>query len=274
MHHLETVISNDGTPIVCERRGHGPPLVMVHGSAGDHTRWGGVVSTLADHFTLHMMDRRGRGKSGDGPAYAIEREFEDVAAVLQATAAPACVIGHSYGAICALEAARLTSRIVRMVLYEPPLPLPGQPPGFAAELSERLAALVSKGEWAAVVEAFFREVLHFDASAIARLRRAPSWPVRLDAAATLPREVAVAGSYRFRAASFADVRVPTLFLCGSRSPAYLQASTRMAAAALPGSRIAVLTGHGHGAMSTGPKAFLETVLPFLLDLGGPGGDVQ
>ena len=87
--------------------------------------------------------------------------------------------------------------------------------------------------------------------------------MRLDAAATLPREVAVAGRYRFAAEAFAHLRVPTLFLCGSRSPAYLQASTRMAAAAVPGSRLEVLAGHAHGAMSTGPKAFLDKVLPFL-----------
>jgi pimeloyl-ACP methyl ester carboxylesterase len=264
MQHLETVISRDGAPIVYERRGHGPPLVMVHGSAVDHTCWGGVVDTLAEHFTLHMMDRRGRGKSGDGPAYAIEREFEDVVAVLQATPAPACVLAHSYGAICALEAARLTPRIARLALYEPPLPLPGQPPGIAADLVQRLFALAAKGERAALVEAFLREVLHMSEAEIARLGRSSCWPVRLEAAATLPREVAVASRYQFRAQAFAHLRVPTLFLCGSRSPTYLQAGTRMAAAAVPGSRLEVLAGHAHGAMSTGPKAFLAKVLPFLL----------
>jgi pimeloyl-ACP methyl ester carboxylesterase len=78
---IETVRSKDGTPIAYERRGHGPPLVMVHGSTVDHSRWGGVVSKLAEHFSLYRVDRRGRGASGDGPAYSIEREFEDVAAV-------------------------------------------------------------------------------------------------------------------------------------------------------------------------------------------------
>jgi pimeloyl-ACP methyl ester carboxylesterase len=264
MQHLETVTSPDGARIVCERRGHGPPLVMVHGSGVDHTRWGGVVSTLAERFTLYMMDRRGRGRSGDGPAYALEREFEDVVAVLQAIPVPARVLGHSYGAICALEAARLTPRIARLALYEPPLPLPGQPPSFAADLAERLGAMLAKGERASVVETFLREVLHLRDSEISRLRRTSSWPVRLDAAATLPREVAAAGCHRFRPEAFAAVRVPTLFLCGNRSPVYLQASTRMAAAAVTGSRVEALAGHAHGAMSTGPKVFLERLLPFLL----------
>jgi pimeloyl-ACP methyl ester carboxylesterase len=263
MHAIATVISKDGTRIAYERRGHGPPLVMVHGSAVDHTRWGGAASTLAEHFTLWMMDRRGRGKSGDATAYAIEREFEDVAAVLEATPAPACVMAHSYGAICALGAAGLTPRLVRMALYEPPLFVPGQPLRVADGLAARLGALVAKGERGLVVETFLREVLAMSEAEIARLRRTASWSVRIEAAAALPREVAVASGYRFPWDTLAEVRVPTLFLCGSRSPAHLQASTRMAAAALAGSRVEVLAGHGHGAMSTGPKVFLDKVLPFL-----------
>ena len=100
---IETVRSKDGTSIAYERRGHGPPLVMVHGSTVDRTRSGGVVRRLAEHFTLLMVDRRGRGASGDGPVYSIEREFEDVVAVLESAEVPACLLAHSYGAICALE---------------------------------------------------------------------------------------------------------------------------------------------------------------------------
>jgi len=263
MRLFETVRSADGTSIAYERRGHGPPLVMVHGSSVDHTRWGGVVAALAERFTLYMMDRRGRGRSGDGAAYAIEREFEDVVAVLEATPVPACVLGHSYGSICSLEASRLTTRIARMALYEPPLPVADEPLSFAADLGQRLQAILATGDRALVVETFLREVLRTGEGEIARLRRSSSWPVRLDAAATLPREVAVATTYRFHPENFAHVRVPVLLLHGNRSPAYMQASTRMASAAVAGSRVEVLPGHGHAAMSTGPRVFLDKVLPFL-----------
>ena len=263
MRLIETVRSKDGTSIAYERRGHGSPLVMVHGSTVDHTRWGGVVGALAEHFTLYMMDRRGRGRSGDGPRYAIEREFEDVLAVLDATPAPACLLGHSYGAICSLGAARLTTRVARMVLYEPPLQVPGQAPRAPADLAQRLHDLLSAGDRAGVIETFLREMLHMGAGEIARLRRSSSWSVRLDAAAALPREVGVASTLRFRPETFAAVRVPALFLYGDHSPAHLQAGTLMAAAALAGSRVQLLPGHGHAAMSTGPRAFLEIVLPFL-----------
>jgi pimeloyl-ACP methyl ester carboxylesterase len=260
---IKTVRSKDGTPIAYERRGHGPPLVMVHGSTVDHSRWGGVVSKLAEHFSLYRVDRRGRGASGDGPAYSIEREFEDVAAVVESTETPAFLLAHSYGAICSLEASRLTARIAKMVLYEPPLPLPGQDLIFPTDLTQRLENLLAAGDRAGVVEAFMREVIRMSEREIESMRRTSSWAVRLQAAHTIPREVAVASTYRFRAESFAHVRVPTLFLVGSRSPAYMHEATAMASAALAGSQVESLRGQGHAAMSTGARIFLEKVLTFL-----------
>jgi pimeloyl-ACP methyl ester carboxylesterase len=260
---IETVRSKDGTSIAYERRGHGPPLVMVHGSTVDHTRWGGVVSNLAERFTLLMVDRRGRGQSGDASAYSIEREFEDVVAVLESTAVPAYVLAHSYGAICALEALRLTERVAKVVLYEPPLPLPGQGLTFIADLVPRLQALLAAGDRDGVVATFMREVIRMSEQDIADLRRTSSWAVRLSSAHTIPREVAVATTYQFRAEGFTGVRVPALFIVGSQSPAYMHEATAMASAALVGSRVESLRGQGHAAMSTGPRVFLDKVLPFL-----------
>jgi pimeloyl-ACP methyl ester carboxylesterase len=264
MRLIETVRSKDGTSIACERRGQGPPLLMVHGSTVDHTRWGGIVSRLAQHFTLYMMDRRGRGQSGDGAAYAIDREFEDVAAVLDATEIPARVLAHSYGAICSLEAARLTSRIARMVIYEPPLPLPGQGLNFRSDLGSRLDAMLAAGDREGVVEAFMREVIGIGESGLQEMRHSSSWQVRVAAAHTIPREVAVANTYQFRAEDFAHVRTPTLFLVGSRSPAHMHVATEMASRAIADSRVEVLPGQGHAAMSAGPRVFLEKALPFLV----------
>jgi pimeloyl-ACP methyl ester carboxylesterase len=260
---IETVRSKDGTAIAFDRRGQGPPLVMVHGSTVDHSRWGGVVSKLAEHFSLYQVDRRGRGASGDGPAYSIEREFEDVAAVLDSTETPAYLLAHSYGAICSLEASRLTSRIAKMVLYEPPLPLPGRGLNFATDLVPRLEGLLVAGDRAGIVEVFMREVIGMSEREIESMRRTSSWAVRLQAAHTIPREVAAANTYRFRTESFAHVQVPALFLVGSRSPTYTHEATAMASAALAGSRVESLRGQGHAAMSTGPRIFLEKVLPFL-----------
>jgi pimeloyl-ACP methyl ester carboxylesterase len=259
---IETVTSKDGTRIAFERLGQGPPLVMVHGSTVDHTRWGAVVTRLAERFSLYLMDRRGRGRSGDGPAYHIAREFEDVVAVLDATPGPAFVLAHSYGAICSLEAMRLTSRIAKVVLYEPPLPVPGRRLFIADDLGRRLEAMLAKNDRAGVVEAFLREVVQTGELGLQRLRRSAGWQVRLDAAHTIPREVMTAYGYRFEAEAFASVRVPTLFLLGGRSPVHLQEATRMASEAVPGSQVFSLPGQGHAAMATGPKLFLEKVIPF------------
>jgi pimeloyl-ACP methyl ester carboxylesterase len=153
-------------------------LVMVHGSTVDRLRWGGIVSTLAKHFCLHLVDRRGRGDSGDGPVYSIEREFEDVVAVLESTEVPAHLLGHSYGALCALEALRLTARVAKVVLYEPPLPLPGQELFCPTDLAQRLESLLAAGDRAGVVETFMREVIHSSDREIEGMRHTSTWDVR------------------------------------------------------------------------------------------------
>src|SRR5918998_6394003 len=128
----ETVTSEDGTRIAGWRSGEGPPLVLVHGTAADHSRWKPVLPAFEERFTVYAVDRRGRGDSGDAEDYAIEREFEDVAAVVDTIGEPANLLGHSYGALCALEAALLTPNVRKLVLYEPPMEVTGErinPPG-------------------------------------------------------------------------------------------------------------------------------------------------
>lgn len=236
---------------------------MVHGSTVDHTRWGGIVTKLAERFSLYLVDRRGRGLSGDAPSYHVAREFEDIVAVLDAIPSPTFVLAHSYGAICALEAMRLTSRIAKAVLYEPPLPVPGRSLFIAQDLGSRLAGLLAKGNRPGVVETFLREVIHMPEPELTRTRRSVSWSVRISAAHTIPREVMTAYGYQFRAEAFSGVHVPTLFLIGGRSPVYLQESTRMASAAVAGSQVASLPGQGHAAMATAPDLFLAKVIGFL-----------
>ena len=114
---METVTSVDGTPIAYERTGGGPPLGLVHGTAGDHTRWelGDVRAALAEHHTVYAMDRRGRGGSGDAQGYDLEREYEDVASVVASIDEPVHLLGHSHGAICALEASLLSKNLRSLI---------------------------------------------------------------------------------------------------------------------------------------------------------------
>ena len=256
-------VSADGTPIAWFSSGDGPPLVLVHGVLGDHSRWEALRPLLEPHFTVHAVDRRGRGASGDAADYAVEREFEDLAAVVDAVAAssgsPATVYGHSGGASYALGAATLTTNIDRLVLYEPPVD-PGRllPSGFLERLDDQLAA----GEAEAVVELFCREVLHMSEEQLEAYRDQPSWPARVAAAATLPRELRVPPGRLFDPRRAAEVTVPVLLLEGDATPEGFKAGTRVVADALPNARVVGLDGQGHTADVLAPQLVADHVLAF------------
>lgn len=259
---MDTVTSKDGTAIAYQRSGTGPPLILVHGTSASHTRWRPVLPAFEERFTVYAVDRRGRGESGDAHDYAIEREFEDVEAVIDAAGDPVHLLGHSYGAICALEAALLTSNVRKLVLYEPPIPMADAPLGDDAVI-ERLQALLDEDDREAVVATFFREVVGMPEADLAMFRASPAWPARVAAAHTLPRELRSQRGYRFVAERFADFQIPTLLLLGGDSPRAFQLAGRQVDEALPNSRIGVMPGQQHIAMDTAPDLFVREVLAFL-----------
>jgi pimeloyl-ACP methyl ester carboxylesterase len=258
---LHTVRSRDGTTIAAQVSGSGPVLVLVHGTTADHTRWAPVLRQLAEHFTVYAMDRRGRGDSGDADAYSIRQEFEDVAALVDSIGEPVVLLGHSYGALCSLEAALLTDNIDRLVLYEPPIPVAGrfEPPGEP----EKLERLLKEGDKEGVVTTFFIDVVRTSPEDLKLLQSLPNWPSRVAAAHTLPRELRGAADYVFDGARWESMKVPTLLLLGGDSPTQFQAATKAVDLALPVSRVAVMPGQQHAAMNSGPEMFLDEVLKFL-----------
>jgi pimeloyl-ACP methyl ester carboxylesterase len=261
---METLTSKDGTPIAFERTGSGPPLVLVHGTTGTGKRWAPVVPLLSQRFTLHCVDRVGRGESGEHPSYSFEREFEDLAAVMDSIGEPVSLLGHSFGAICSLEASLRTNRICKLVLYEPPMPTPGVeifPPGSI----ERMQELLDAGDREAVLTVFFREVNGMPPTEFDKFRASPMWPARVALAHTLPREMRAVEGYRFEPQRFAAMNVPTLLLLGSDSPPYFGAAIRAIEQALPDARTRVLPGQRHVAMDTAPQLFADEVLRFLGD---------
>ena len=261
---LTKVTSRDGTEIGFFTRGEGPPLLLVHGGLGDHTRWGALLPYLEPHFTVHAMDRRGRGASGDGPAYAPQREFEDVAAVIDAVSqdsgSATDVYGVSNGATFALGAAAQTANVRRLALYEPGITDAADL--VSPELDARLAAQLAAGDGDGLVETFFREALGLGDDDIATLRAQPSWAARVEAAPTLPRELRNTPEQLFDASQAASVTVPTLLLEGSESPESLRADVRLVAEALPDARIAVLEGQAHSADLLAPELVAEHLLTF------------
>ena len=158
--------------------------------------------------------------------YSIELEFDDVAAVIDGIGGDVDVLGHSYGAVCALEATLRTPRVRRLVLYEPPLPVGIEiyPPG----LIERLDQLLAAGDRDGVVATFFREVVRMPEAELDIVRADPSWEARVAAAHTIPRELRIADAYDPDFERFATVRVPTLLLLGGDKPARSSSTQRVA----------------------------------------------
>jgi pimeloyl-ACP methyl ester carboxylesterase len=256
------VVSPDGTSIGYERSGSGPPLVLVHGTSGDRTRWAPILPGLEAHFTVYAMDRRGRGLSGDAEEFALEREYEDMAAVIDSIEGPVDVLGHSYGALCALEGALRTSNVGRLVLYEPPANTGEQM--YQDGARERLEELIAAGERERALTYFFSEVVGMSEQELAQMRAAPSWQARVEAAHTVPREFDDA-DYMADPARLAALAVPVLMLTGSESPRFLRRATEVIDDALPNSQVVVMEGEAHVANTTAPELFTRLVLDFLLD---------
>jgi pimeloyl-ACP methyl ester carboxylesterase len=257
---MNTVTSNDGTLIAYHRRGEGPSLLLVHGTTADQRRWAGIAPRLEQEFTVYAMDRRGRGGSGDGADYALMREAEDVAAVVRALEPPVTILGHSYGALCALEAALLTE-VHRMILYEPPIPLGGTlyPPGVPA----RMQALIDGGQLEAALDLMLREVVRMPDHDLATYRQSPMWNIRVQLAHTIPREMQVERTYTFVPGRYTTLGAPTLLLLGGDSPPVFRDAIQALDAALPSSTVVVMPGQQHIAIDTNPDLFLREVLAFL-----------
>ncbi len=267
--HRYTVTSRDGTRIAVWRSGEGPPLVLVHGTPADHTRWEPLLPYLEPHVTVHAMDRRGRGASGDAPDYELAREYEDVAAVVDAVAGASGslvdVYGHSHGGFCAFGAATLTANIHKLVLYEG-WPVPN-PTVFAlpAEVEERMDALLAEGDRDAVVETIFRHYELMSEDDLAAFRAAPSWLGRVAAAHTITRECRAEAQATLDPQSAAKITVPVLLLVGEHSSDPCKAQVEAVAAALPDARIVVLEGQEHVADVLVPEVFAAHLMAFLRD---------
>ncbi len=256
------VRSGDGTSIGVFVQGQGPPLVLVHGSLQDHSISAALVDELAARFTCHAMDRRGFGASDDADTYAIESEFDDVAAVVDhiaATTGEAVHLwGHSYGASCAMGGAARTTNIGRLVLYEPSLGLK-YPPGVIETIEEAVA----NGDNDTAIVTVLSVLLEMTDADIDTMRATPEWPRRLAVAHTVARECRAEQGWAYQPGDFDAVTVPTLLLSGSDSPEDLESATAAAATAIPQARIQVLHGHAHIAHRTNPSEIAAIVTDFL-----------
>ncbi len=257
---MKHILSKDGTNIAYTQAGLGSPLLLVHGTGIDHTYWEPVALELEKHFTVYTTDRRGRGESGDTQPYDLEREFEDIAALIDHIPGPVDVLGHSYGALCSLEASLLTRNVGKLILYEPPVYTTINF-SYPHDAFERFDAYVKAGD-AEKALMMVNEIAHAPAHEVELQKFLPNWQVRLDIVGTLPREVIGAMTYHFNPDRFRNLDTPTLLLVGGESTAFYKAATDAVQKGVPGSRVAVLLGQGHEAVLTAPELFLREVLVF------------
>ncbi|MHB0856246.1 MAG: alpha/beta fold hydrolase [Anaerolineae bacterium] len=260
---MDTVTSRDGTRIAFWRSGEGPPLLLVHGATADHTTtWRYVRAELERRYTVYAMDRRGRGGSGDSPAYDLQREAEDVAAIVDSVGEPVNVLGHSYGGLCSLEAALLTAHIRRLILYEG-VALRGADL-YEPGMLEKLETMLQAGDVEGMLITMYRDLVAMPPDELELMRsQKEAWAARLRNAPTLPREVRADGSYTFAPERFRSMRTPTLLLVGENSPPRELENARGVAEALPDARVVILPGQQHVAMYTVPDLFVAEVVRFL-----------
>ena len=250
---MEAIESADGTNVAYKRVGEGPPLVLVHGTAMHHTAWQWVQPLLSEQFTLYMIDRRGRGQSGDADEYALKRELEDILALIDAIGAPVFLLGHSFGALLALEVAHRTTALRGLIVYEPP--------SGVTELRlhpSELWSLLEDGNEEQAIKRFLQTV-----AGGANIEEWTMWPddvVDPQNAYTVAREVQAAKSYKLNP----NLKTParTRLLVGEQTHELLKESTAAVDAVLSNSSLHTFEGQGHGALINAPQRFTEEVTQF------------
>ncbi len=258
---MERVKSKDGTEIGFIIKGNGPPLLLVHGTTADHSRWDPIISHFENQFTVYVVDRRGRGVSGDSPEYNLSKEAEDIAAVVESIDEPVFLLGHSHGAIASLEAALLTENIKRLILYEPPLPLgmPTHPPG----VPDKMQALIDNNKNETALEVFFKEVVRMPDYEFEKYCKLPVYKKRIELVPTIPRELTLYRIYSFEPEKFSNLQVPVLLILGGNSPPLFKNAVQTLDSTLPNSKVLVLQGQQHIAMDTDTELFVKEVKNFL-----------
>lgn len=259
-----TFTAPDGVPIACYRSGAGPALIAVHGTAADHMAWVRVTPLLARHFTVYAMDRRGRGASGDALEYSLEREFADVAAVVEGIGQSVHLYGHSFGGTCAVEAATRVGagNLASLILYEGG----PKPPGFHVapdELIVRLETLIGGGQREEALSLFMLTAAGLTPPELEVLRQSPAWPARVAAVHTIPRELRGFNDYGTDLERFRALSVPALLLVGGQTEGRRREMFLRLSTILPRSQICELPGQGHAAHQTAPELLAEALTAFL-----------
>ncbi|QDG65241.1 alpha/beta hydrolase [Pseudarthrobacter sp. NIBRBAC000502772] len=255
-----TLESADGTRIGYRRLGTGTPIVLVHGSISTGEQWLAVAEQLASSHTVYVMDRRGRGLSADADDYSLQTESDDIKAMLAVAGKGSALLGHSYGAICTLEAVRTGASVSSLVLYEPPLPVDA--PTAGAALGD-YAAAVEAGDGDAAMRVAAKHFLRITPEETEGLAASPLWPGMVELSPTWTRELTEIDKTDVLIEEYSQLDVPTLLLVGEVSPTHLVGASRHLQQRLANVTHKIFPGQNHFAHVMDPTSVAETINAFL-----------
>lgn len=256
---MRTVLSADGTKIAFDQTGQGPPVILVVGAFNDRSTGAPLAGALASRMTVLNYDRRGRGASGDTQPYAVEREVEDLDALIREAGGAAAVFGYSSGANLALEAAAHGLNITKLALYDAPFIVGDDFPRPPKDVAAQLAKLISANRRGDAVELYQTNLVGIPEPVVAQLRNAPFRPALEAIAHTLVYDATVVGDLTLPTDQLRTIKASTLAVYGSQSPALMGPAAKALADALPNGRARALDGQSH---DIAPSALAPVLLEF------------
>jgi pimeloyl-ACP methyl ester carboxylesterase len=260
---VTTTTSRDGTTIAFDRLGDGPAVVIIGAGPTDRSANAPVAQLLAGRFTVVNYDRRARGQSGDTQPYSVDREYDDLAAVVDAAGGSAMLYGTSLGGAIALEAAARGLPVTKLALWEPPYYLDDEPRRPPADYHDQLAAAVAAGRPGDAVALFFTTAVGMPGEFVDQLRQSPFWPAMQQLAQALVYDAQVVGDFRVPADRLGRISVPTLVIDGGATPSISRAADQVARL-VPGARRRTLPGQPH---NVDPAAIAPVLVEFFAEEG-------
>ncbi len=246
---MQTVTSQDGTRIAFDQAGSGPAIIFVDGALVTRSNAAPYAALLAPHFTVINYDRRGRGDSSDTQPYAVEREIEDLQALIQHAGGSANLVGTSSGAVLALRAAAHGLNVNKLALYEPPFAVDNARPPVPADYTPHLKMLAEQGQRGDAVEYFLTQAALVPAAAVAQMRHAPMWSGMEATAPTIWYDGSVMGDTMRGSPEplkqWSSMHVPTLVMDGGASPDWMHHAAQALVAVLPNAQYRTLAGQTH-----------------------------
>ncbi|MEV4625756.1 alpha/beta hydrolase [Micromonospora sp. NPDC049523] len=242
---VEKVLSADGTAIAFERSGSGPAVVVIGGGLNDRAMFTPFASILSEHFTVFNYDRRGRGDSeyGDPEQYTIDREVEDLAAVIEATGEPTAVFANCTGGMIAIRAAAAGVPMSKLGLYEPPYNSPKATPEQVTQLKE----LIAEDRRDETVTLFAKDIVRFmNDETLDHFKQHPAWQAFVSMSPSTIYDTVISTEHNsIPLESLPQVKVPTLIVRGEDSSAPIKDACLTLSEEIPGARLITLEGEGH-----------------------------